>query len=56
MRNGLIHFIVYSFVLIICFVINELINHQSSIVPITFGLGWFTYPLIKYLQKDETNT
>lgn len=51
MRNAIIHFISYMFMLMICFTIQFLLNNEGLTLTITFMLGWATYPLIKYLQE-----
>lgn len=51
MRNAIIHFISYMFMLMICFTIQLLLNNEGLTLTITFMLGWATYPLIQYLQE-----
>lgn len=53
MRKGLIHAITYALMLLICFIIYSLIDGHSSIVPISMLIGWFSFPLIKYLQDER---
>ena len=53
MRNGLIHIITYTFILVICYVLNEFVESDGGIIALTFMFGWFTYPLIKYLQDER---
>jgi predicted PurR-regulated permease PerM len=51
MRDFVIHYISLVFMLMICFIINFLFENKELTLAITFMLGYFTYPLIKYLQE-----
>jgi hypothetical protein len=53
MKNAIIHSITYLFILIVCYEINILTSNVELVISITFTLGWFTYPLIKYLQDER---
>lgn len=53
MRNSIIHAVTYMFILLLCFMIDTLIEGSKEIVPITFMFGWFTYPLIEYLKHKK---
>jgi hypothetical protein len=53
MRNGVIQIITYTFVLMIAYILDVFIERKAAVISLTFMLGWFTYPLIKWLQKDE---
>jgi positive regulator of sigma E activity len=51
MRDFVIYTISLVFMLMICFIINFLFENKELTLAITFMLGYFTYPLIKYLQE-----
>lgn len=51
MRDFVIYYISLVFMLMICFIINFLFENKELTLAITFMLGYFTYPLIKYLQE-----
>lgn len=53
MKNAIIHAITYTFVLILCYAIDVIIEESRAIIAITFMFGWFTYPLIEYLKHKK---
>jgi hypothetical protein len=53
MKNAIIHAITYTFILILCFALDSVIEKSRAIIPLTFMFGWFTYPLIEYLKHKK---
>ena len=54
-QNKMKDFVIYNislvFMLMIYFTIHFLFENKELTLAITFMLGYFTYPLIKYLQE-----
>lgn len=55
MRSNLIHFFVYTFMLVVCVVIDVVSDGHKAMVPFIFCIAYLTYPLVKYLQSDNDN-
>jgi positive regulator of sigma E activity len=51
MKDFVIYNISLVFMLMIYFTIHFLFENKELTLAITFMLGYFTYPLIKYLQE-----